>query len=172
MQRSQAIQGFVRPLRAAAGRGDGAVRRLPGHWPLTACIGLFPLWWALGAAPFIWLVFAVPLAFRLTVHRRPIRVPRGFGAWLVWIGFVVLSYFALRGGGFAFAYFLRLANYASVTVFFLAIVSAREDEIPTAHQLMYENKIHGTVSCLVGAPVPGLKNYEETVRAINAGAGR
>ncbi|NLV54314.1 MAG: O-antigen ligase family protein [Acidimicrobiales bacterium] len=109
------------------------MRRLPGHWPLTACIGLFPLWWALGAAPFIWLVFAVPLAFRLTVHRRPIRVPRGFGAWLVWIGFVVLSYFALRGGGFAFAYFLRLANYASVTVFFLAIVSAREDEIPTAH---------------------------------------
>jgi crotonyl-CoA carboxylase/reductase len=45
-------------------------------------------------------------------------------------------------------------------------------EIADAHQLMFENKLHGTVSCLVGAPVTGLKNYEETVRAINEGAGR
>ena len=40
------------------------------------------------------------------------------------------------------------------------------DEIPKAHQLMFENKIHGTVSCLVGAPRPGLKNLEETRAAI------
>ena len=43
------------------------------------------------------------------------------------------------------------------------------DEIPQAHQLMYENKLHGTVSCLVGAPRPGLKNYAETLAAMNAG---
>ncbi|MCA9529204.1 MAG: crotonyl-CoA carboxylase/reductase [Myxococcales bacterium] len=43
------------------------------------------------------------------------------------------------------------------------------DEIPHAHQLMYENKLHGTVSCLVGAPKPGLKNLEETRAAIAAG---
>ena len=40
------------------------------------------------------------------------------------------------------------------------------EEIPEAHQLMYENKLHGTVSCLVGAPRPGLKNLEETRAAI------
>lgn len=43
------------------------------------------------------------------------------------------------------------------------------DELPEAHQLMYENKLHGTVSCLVGAPRPGLKNLEETRAAIANG---
>ena len=42
-------------------------------------------------------------------------------------------------------------------------------EIPEAHQLMYNNKLHGTVSCLVGAPRPGLKNLEETRAAIAEG---
>lgn len=40
------------------------------------------------------------------------------------------------------------------------------DELAEAHQLMYENKLHGTVSVLVGAPRPGLKNLEETRAAI------
>ncbi len=40
------------------------------------------------------------------------------------------------------------------------------DEIPKAHQLMYENKLHGTVACLVGAPRPGLRNLKETLEAI------
>jgi len=43
------------------------------------------------------------------------------------------------------------------------------EEIPEAHQLMYENKLHGTVACLVGSPRPGLKNLEETVAAIANG---
>jgi crotonyl-CoA carboxylase/reductase len=41
------------------------------------------------------------------------------------------------------------------------------DEIPKAHQLMYENKLYGTVSCLVGAPQKGLKNYEETLKHLS-----
>ena len=40
------------------------------------------------------------------------------------------------------------------------------EEIPHVHQLMYENKLHGTVSCLVGAPRAGLKNYKETLAAM------
>lgn len=39
-------------------------------------------------------------------------------------------------------------------------------QIPEAHQRMFENKIHGTVSCLVGAPRRGLRNYEETLAAM------
>ena len=35
-------------------------------------------------------------------------------------------------------------------------------EIPQAHQLMYENKLHGTVACLVGAPREGLRTLSET----------
>ena len=40
------------------------------------------------------------------------------------------------------------------------------DEIPEAHQRMYNNELYGTVSCLVGAPKPGLKNLEETRAAM------
>lgn len=43
------------------------------------------------------------------------------------------------------------------------------EQIPEAHQLMHDNKLHGTVSCLVGAPRAGLKNLEETRAAIAAG---
>ena len=42
-------------------------------------------------------------------------------------------------------------------------------EIPQAHQDMYENRITGTVACLVGAPTTGLHNYQEVVDAL-AGA--
>ncbi len=41
------------------------------------------------------------------------------------------------------------------------------DEIPLSHQLMYQNELYGTVSCLVGAPRPGLKNLQETLAAIS-----
>ena len=40
------------------------------------------------------------------------------------------------------------------------------DEIPMAHQLMLQNELYGTVSCLVGAPRPGLKNMAETLAAM------
>jgi len=40
------------------------------------------------------------------------------------------------------------------------------EQISEAHQRMFENKLFGTVSCLVGAPKPGLKNYEETLKAM------
>lgn len=40
------------------------------------------------------------------------------------------------------------------------------NEIPHAHQEMFHNRIHGTVSCLVGAPRRGLKNFEETLAAM------
>ncbi len=39
-------------------------------------------------------------------------------------------------------------------------------EIPEAHQLMFQNELHGTVSCLVGAPRPGLRNLAETRAAM------
>lgn len=42
------------------------------------------------------------------------------------------------------------------------------DQLQEAHQRMYENQLHGTVSILVGAPQRGLKNLDET-RAVLAG---
>lgn len=44
------------------------------------------------------------------------------------------------------------------------------NDVPAAHQAMYENRILGTVSCLVGAPRPGLTNLAETRQAIEEGS--
>jgi len=118
---------------SVVGRGARArLRRLPPHWPITLCIGAFPIWWALGMGAFIWPVFALPLGLRLVTRRRRIAVPVGFGAWLLYLGFVLLSYTALQGdAALPFAWLWRLANYASCTIFFLAICEADEDEIGT-----------------------------------------
>lgn len=112
--------------------GRGArerVRRLPAHWPITLCIGGFPLWWALGMGAFIWPVFALPLGIRMLIRRRRITVPIGFGAWVLYMVFVVLSFTALESSGPPFAYLWRLANFVSCTIFFLAICDATEEEI-------------------------------------------
>jgi hypothetical protein len=115
------------------GRGTRArLRRLPAHWPLTMCIAGFPIWWALGMGAFIWPLFAFPLGLRMITRRRRISVPVGFGAWLLYLVFVLLSYTTLDSqAAIPFAYLWRLANYLSCTVFFLAICEADEDEIPT-----------------------------------------
>lgn len=118
---------------SVVGRGSRSrLRRPPPHWPLTLCIAGFPIWWALGLGAFIWPVFALPLALRMITRRRRIKVPVGFGAWLLYLVFVVLSYTTLESeAAIPFAYIWRLLNYLSCTVFFLAICEADEDEIGT-----------------------------------------
>ena len=36
-------------------------------------------------------------------------------------------------------------------------------DLAEAHQKMYRNEVYGTIACLVGAPRPGLKTYDETL---------
>lgn len=38
-------------------------------------------------------------------------------------------------------------------------------ELPLAHQLMFENRLHGNVACLVGAPRTGLRTLDDVNRA-------
>ena len=69
---------------------------------------------------------------------------------------------------------LHAAPIVGLILLFLGTVAAAVvqygDHIYLSDQgLMYENKLHGTVSCLVGAPRPGLKNYAETLAAMNEG---
>ena len=40
-------------------------------------------------------------------------------------------------------------------------------DLAEAHQKMYRNEVYGTIACLVGAPRPGLKTFEETLRVMN-----
>ena len=101
----------------------------------------FPLWWALGLAGFIFYVAAVPMGIEL-LRRSPVRAPRWFGIWLVFLAWVLFGGLTLwahapgteYGGGIS-----RLINfglhylwYITVTIVLLYIYNLRESELSTS----------------------------------------
>src|SRR5437764_8622225 len=64
----------------------------PG-WPLRVIYYGYPLWWVVGCAQLMFLVMSVPMAF--TLLRRPVRVPRGFAFWLLFLVWVAASVLVL-----------------------------------------------------------------------------
>jgi hypothetical protein len=63
-------------------------------WPLTLLLAGIPLWWALGFGDYIFILLSIPMAARLYAWsaqgNRRIRVPPGFGLWLLFL-LVVLA---------------------------------------------------------------------------------
>lgn len=60
-------------------------------WPLTWLFCGFGLWWALGLSELAIFVFAVPMLVQLHRRKTPIRFPRGFGLWAVFIVWGLVS---------------------------------------------------------------------------------
>ena len=114
---------------------------LPAGWPLTALLVLYPLWWLLGLGTLIVFILAVPMAVHL-LRRRPIAVPPGFGLWLLFLGWVVLSATMLgqnpagtlpgSAGGRSISFLFNLAGYVAVAVVLLYVGSLSEREYPRA----------------------------------------
>lgn len=69
-------------------------RRLGPAWPLKVLLLGFPLWWALGFASFIFLIVAVPMAIQIAQRGR-LRVPAGFGLWLLFLAWMAAGVFVL-----------------------------------------------------------------------------
>lgn len=111
-------------------------RYLKPGWPLAALYLGFPLWWALGLAQLIFFVMAAAMAVILR-RQGSVRVPRGFGIWLLFLVWMLAGAFLVRanapdtvpGGGFG-----RLAGftvwagwYVAVTIVMLYVANtARE----------------------------------------------
>ncbi len=101
----------------------------PG-WPLVLLIAAYPLWWALGLGVLIFVIVAVPMGLYLLRQPR-IAVPPGFGIWLLFLVWVLISGTQLgvnppgtaidpwthRAVPFAF----RLVQYLSITITVLYI---------------------------------------------------
>ncbi|HZN76556.1 MAG TPA: O-antigen ligase domain-containing protein [Micromonosporaceae bacterium] len=112
--------------------------RLPHGWPLFALLVLYPLWWALGLPQFIFAIAAIPMAFQL-YRKGKVRVPPGFGFWLILVCWVALSGImldlvapdTLAPGGFGryIAWSVRLVNYVGVTVVMLYVLNLEEREL-------------------------------------------
>jgi hypothetical protein len=114
-------------------------RPRPG-WPLTVIFLGFPLWWLLGLGMLIFLIMSVPMAIHLYQRRSRVLVPQGFGAWLVFLAWVVLGVGvlwanapgAVPGGdlGRLLPYGWRLAWYLASTIVLLYIANLSDEELP------------------------------------------
>jgi hypothetical protein len=101
----------------------------PG-WPLAALLCLYPLWWALGIGEFAFVIFAIPMAWDLR-RRHPISLPPGFGLWMLFLAWQVLSATMLPldapntiGGsvlGRTIGVLFRLFQFGAVTVIALYV---------------------------------------------------
>jgi hypothetical protein len=90
---SPAVTAGAGPQQPARGRsGLRQLTRGPA-WPVTFLLIGYPLWWALGIADFMWIILAVPMVARMAAWRsrgsRAIRLPPGFGLWLLFLVIVV-----------------------------------------------------------------------------------
>ena len=112
----------------------------PG-WPIYAICYGFPLLWVLGLAEFIWPILGFVMLISLTMRRRTIRVPRGFGMYVLFLMWVAVSVVGLAHGGgataspgstadklvgFAYRFFL----YCSAPIFGLYIFNAPKRVLP------------------------------------------
>jgi hypothetical protein len=132
-----------RPAGLPRRKAAGVLARHPA-WPVTALIVGYPLWWALGIGDFMWVLLAIPMASRLLawhLHRsRSLRLPPGFGLWLVFL------FWAFAGGVMlgltapgtiaspvlhrVLSYADRNLTYVGITVLLLYVGNLTEQELP------------------------------------------
>ena len=106
-----------------------AGRWLPPEWPLVFMLAGYPIWWVLGAGALIWPLFSLPMLGRLVMRRRTVRVPRGFGWWLLFLVWMLLSFMQLQGDT-PLPFLWRVGNYFSATITFVYVYNAPRDQLP------------------------------------------
>lgn len=113
-------------------------------WPVTFLLVGYPLWWALGIADFMWFILAVPMAARMVAWRsragRPIKVPPGFGLWLLFLFIMIagIAAITLTAPGTVpsavshrvLSYANRTAGYLGDTVLLVYAGNLTERELP------------------------------------------
>ncbi|MBB5080767.1 hypothetical protein [Nonomuraea endophytica] len=107
-------------------------------WPIAALLVGYPVWWALGFGGLSVVVMAVPMALILW-RRRPIRLPRGAGLWVLLLAGYLVSGLALAeappgtygglGPGRLIGYGMRFALYASLFVVVLYLGNLTKQEL-------------------------------------------
>ncbi|MGH2768639.1 MAG: hypothetical protein ACRDIF_06770, partial [Actinomycetota bacterium] len=95
----------------------------PRGWLLYLLFIAYPLWWALGFGPFIWPLVAVPMMLSLLFQGR-LKAPRGFGIWLLFLLWALVTATQLPSADRAFAFVYRTSLYLSATVLFLYVYNA------------------------------------------------
>lgn len=114
-------------------------RRWRPSWPFVALFAGLPVWWVLGLIEFVWPVFTLAMLARLVVRGR-VRVPRGFGLWMLFVFWMLASVMQVDTGGRLLGFYLRAVFYVSASILLLFVVNSSEKELPN----------RTVVNCLVG----------------------
>jgi polysaccharide biosynthesis protein PslJ len=105
------------PRLAPRGRRQALRSLLPRSWPLWPYPAILVLW-LLGMTYLIWPVIGVLLMVVL-LRRRRIEVPRGFGVWLLFLAWMLVSATQLDAPDRVMAWAYRGTMYLSATALFL-----------------------------------------------------
>ena len=107
----------------------------PG-WPLAWLLIGYPIWWILGLTEPATYVLTAFMAVAL-YRRGAVSVPRGFGMWLVFLGFTVVGVLVLQvdapsaapgtSGGRYLVWAFRLFWYLCATVWMLYVINLRRE---------------------------------------------
>ncbi len=101
-------------------RSSSRIGLLPEGWPVLALLWGYPLWWALGVASYVWIGAAV-LAGLWLWGRARVESPPGFGLWLLFLGWMLLSATQLELGSTILVYGYRTAIYVASGVLMLYV---------------------------------------------------
>ena len=113
---------------------------------MLALFGGFPLWWALGLSSVICIIAAVPMAVWLLAMGR-VRVPRGFGWWLAFLFWMLLSATQLDEARRWYAFSYRGVLYLSMTVMFVYVYNLPRSAMPTRRIVLALALFWATVIC-------------------------
>jgi hypothetical protein len=119
---------------------------LPEGWPLLILFGAFPVWWALGLSAVIWILLAVPMLAWLLARGR-VRVPKGFGLWLAFLFWMLLSASQLDEARRWYAFSYRAVLYLSMTVMFVYVYNLPRASVPARRIVLALTLFWATVIC-------------------------
>ena len=115
------------PVRRRASRRPSEAR-CSSAWPLIVVFPLLPLWWVLGVSGLILSICCLPLLGALVLRRR-LLVPRGFGLYLLFLGWCVISATQVAESRQAFSAGYRGTMYLGAGLLFLYVLNAPRDEL-------------------------------------------
>ncbi|REE96161.1 O-antigen ligase family protein [Thermomonospora umbrina] len=127
-----------KPSKPSTAQPPAPTEAAGGHllptWPITMVFGCYPVLWVLGLGGFAGTVGAVPM-LAILLQRRGLRIPRGFGLWLLFMLWMAVAASQLDSGGRLIGFAFRYMNYVAATVFLVYVYNCSRTRLPLSRML-------------------------------------
>ena len=98
-------------------------------------LAIMPILWWMGLAFFTFAIAAIPMGIAL-LAMKPLRMPKGFGIWLLFMGWMLVSAVMLEPTMTRYLSFMvRAGIYVGSTILFLYIYNLPQKYLPTGRVL-------------------------------------